>query len=223
MRPPARGHADYRVFNVELGWWWLRGDTISRVNLNEIDLRTWRSLIDPDRDGVAVDVADRTGATVDLMLPGRVYFIHHGVRYAFVPASGEPTLGYDGARFRPSPDQMEAHSADMAALNTDNSIQDEAELYTAPLRPASVGPMLVAVTAVPVPERLATENSRLYSALVQWLGETGAALPTPDEWEYAHGVGAGTLWAWGIRPNRPRAGRATPSGWSTTRTPTPTN
>jgi len=141
--------------------------TIPRGGLGEIDLRRWRSLTDADRDDVAADVAARTGAILEAMPPGRAHFLHRGVRYAFVPASGEVTVGYDGARFRPSPDQEDSHRADMAALGADTSIHDEVQMYTARV-PARCGPG-------------------------------------------------------GFDRAAARGGRATPSGWSTTRIRTPTS
>ncbi|SNY55132.1 hypothetical protein [Paractinoplanes atraurantiacus] len=59
---------------------------------------------------------------------------------------------------------------------------------TTPPRTVTVPPMLVAVAA---------RGAGRYGAEVARLAEAGQRLLTPDEWEYACGAGAPTLWRWG--------------------------
>jgi hypothetical protein len=178
------------------------------VDLDALDLRAWRAMSDADTDRLAASVARATGFTAVRSTPGAWHFVREdrGGRaepYVFVPASGPVTLGYDGAAFRPTPAQAASYARDAELLELPGDIQGLVDEETSPSRVVEVGPMLVAVEPVAVEGLMDRAGGPLdvYADLVpeiqRWLATFGAALPSPDQWEYCRGAGASTLWAWG--------------------------
>jgi hypothetical protein len=118
----------------------------------DLDLARWRRLDSAAARRLAAQVADDTGTELVVVRPsqyagrsGRIaLYRHDGALYALVPG-GEVMVGYDGARFAPSPAQV----ADYAAWPVgDADIHAFVDDMTSPLRTVHVPALLVAVEAV---------------------------------------------------------------------------
>jgi hypothetical protein len=145
-------------------------------------------------------------------------------RLGYDPAGFTPTAAERGS-FRcvadpDAPDPLAAWSldGDEPALEPDDvPVEGQLALFpgAAPARSGPVGPVddlraHLARTLTP-PRRavlpsllVAVEPVRCapgwtHAGVVACLAERGLRLPTPDEWEYARGLGTGTLFAWGER------------------------
>jgi formylglycine-generating enzyme required for sulfatase activity len=68
-------------------------------------------------------------------------------RFAFVPG-GEVSVGYDGSRFVPRPDQQESFAESVTEFGITDDIQEFVDAMTSPPRTVTVPPLLVAVAAV---------------------------------------------------------------------------
>lgn len=123
----------------------------ARVSYVDLDLARWRSLNDVAARRWAAQIADATGVELVEVRPGGyagqpgqiALYRHHGALYALVPG-GEVVLGYDGARFAPTP----AQAADYAASwFSDTDIHAFVDSTTSPSRTVHVPTLLVAVEA----------------------------------------------------------------------------
>ncbi|MFI0797068.1 hypothetical protein ACH4OY_30955 [Micromonospora rubida] len=161
------------------------------------------------------------------------------MRFVLVPG-GPATLGYDGSRFQPVPDQVDsyAESADEFGLPP---LTEYVDAMTSPERSVEIPAMLIAVDAfdpceIPlapddpqVLELVASAGARRgtikafrsggglevefdqtgevaraqavrdvsYGEALAGLADLNLRTTTPDEWEWACGAGAATLFRWG--------------------------
>ncbi|TCO64504.1 hypothetical protein [Actinocrispum wychmicini] len=208
----------------------------------------WRELSDESAIGVARAITRENGLELvgvhDHEYAGRrqrlALFERDGMRFSLVPAD-RVSLGYDGAKFVPSPQQ----AADFTASTGEHGVAAAAEFVdamTSPVRVTEFAAMLVAVeamamgaTAVPlddpevqalaakaggvpswtimswrsgdslrveVDERGQPCHARVvrrmtHAQAVREAAERGMRPTSPDEWEYACGAGATTLFRWG--------------------------
>ncbi|GGN31787.1 hypothetical protein FHR83_005678 [Actinoplanes campanulatus] len=120
-----------------------------------IDAAQWFGLDTVAAEKVATSIAVRSGAELAEFraheYAGRrvpvAGFVVGGERFAFVPG-GEVTVGFDGDRFEPTP-QQEACFADSAAeYGIERDIRQFTDSVTSPRRTVVVPPLLVAVEAV---------------------------------------------------------------------------
>ncbi len=104
---------------------------------------------------MARSIATRSGAELIEVRPheyaGRrgpvALFAVHGERFAFVPG-GAVTLGFDGERFEPSPQQRASFADSADEYGIDGDIRQFTDSYTSPARTVDVPSLLVAVEAV---------------------------------------------------------------------------
>lgn len=218
------------------------------VGVSHADLSAarWRELSDGSAVSVARVIAREN--QLDLVeVRGHEYagrdqrialFERAGIRLSLVPA-GRVVLGYDGARFVPSPRQAASY-AESAGEYGLPAITEFIESMTSPQRVAELPAMLVGVEALdacitpvaaddPRVQALAARarpgggamtygpggnvkvefdetgqvrRARVvkqvsYGDAVEEAASLGVRPATPDEWEYACGAGARTLFRWG--------------------------
>ncbi|BAL88565.1 hypothetical protein AMIS_33450 [Actinoplanes missouriensis 431] len=120
-----------------------------------IDAAQWFRLGIGDAERVAATIATRCGATTvevrEHEYAGRrgpvAYFLVEGERFAFVPG-GRVTVGFDGDRFEPTPEQEESFAESAAEYGIEAGIRQFTDSVTSPRRTVVVPPLLVAVDAV---------------------------------------------------------------------------
>jgi formylglycine-generating enzyme required for sulfatase activity len=126
-------------------------------------------------------------------------FDRAGMLFALVPG-GEARLGYDGGSFAATPEQAESY-AESAQEYGLPPMHEYLETMTSPRRSVELPAMLVAVepfsvyAAIDLDEEDEVEES--YEDAVERVQAMGLRLSTPDEWEYACGAGASSLFRWG--------------------------
>jgi len=109
--------------------------------------------------------------------------------FALIP-SATPLLGYDPDRpWEPNPDELESWRDDADAYGFDMNIREYIAQATARIRPVELAPFLIETAAVQCDWEGVDRAARL--------AEAGFRFPTIDEWEYACGGGAPTLFRWG--------------------------
>jgi hypothetical protein len=127
------------------------------------------------------------------------------------PARADPLPGQLGLFDTPAPARRRRPSGDAATVRA-----HVAARVTSP-RTVVVPALLVAADAVQAGTAEDTQGCRCaagpagYDDVVTGLATAGRRLLTPDEWEYACGLGRGTLFSWGDRMPAPRDGE-TPTG-----------
>lgn len=175
------------------------------------DLRVdqWNDLSEEVAGRLAREIAARHDLTVvglrDTGYAGRSHrvalFDRGGLRFALVPG-GRPTLGYDAARFRPAAGQ-EASYADSAEEYGLPPLTEHVDAMTSPVRDVDLPAMLVAVQAwdpgeIPLsPDDPRAVDEVDYDGAMAALAALGLRTTSPDEWEWACGAGAATLFRWG--------------------------
>ncbi|WP_089156284.1 hypothetical protein [Micromonospora sp. NBS 11-29] len=124
-------------------------------------------------------------------------FDRDGMRFALVPG-GRPTLGYDGSRFRPAPEQVDSYAESASEFGLP-PLAEYVDAMTSPERSVEIPAMLVAVDAFDPCEISPTpDDPRMrYDQALAGLADLGLRTTTPDEWEWACGAGAATLFRWG--------------------------
>jgi hypothetical protein len=219
------------------------------VSYAELTATQWLDCSDEEAARIAHDIADRHELRLVALrwhgYAGRTHrlalFDRAGLAFTLVPG-GQPVLGYDGARFRPTPAQAAsfAESAEEWALP---GMAEFLDTVTSPVCRVEVPAMLVAVEAFePCASDLDPDDPRVrelvakaggsrrggeimtfqpdggvevrfdvdgqlsrarakvqvsYEDAVDSVAGLGLRLSTPDEWEYACGAGAETLFRWG--------------------------
>lgn len=120
-----------------------------------IDSERWRALDQAAAERVAGQIAEQVGADqVEVRRheyagrPGRIaLFDVDGDRFALVPG-GAVTVGYDGARFRPTPEQAESFAESADGWDLPGELHEFVDAMTSPPRTVEVPSLLVAVSAV---------------------------------------------------------------------------
>ncbi|MFC5926495.1 hypothetical protein [Micromonospora vulcania] len=213
----------------------------------DLTVEQWNEQTDGAARRLAREIADRHGLTAvglkDTVYAGRSHrialFDRDGMRFALVPG-GRPTLGYDGARFRPTPDQAASYTESAGDYELP-PLAEHVDAMTSPVRMVEVPAMLIAVQAFePCETPLAPDDPRVvelvasarpgiggmkavlpdggvrvefdragrvtrarltrevsYDEAMAGLTSIGLRTTTPDEWEWACGAGATTLFRWG--------------------------
>lgn len=185
-------------------------DRITNVSHADLTAARWQELPEESALNVARSIArENQMALVEVRdhdYAGRrrriALFERAGMRFSLVPGD-RVTLGYDGARFVPTPEQA-ADYADSAREYGLPSMAEFIEGMTSPQRVADLPATLVGVEPMDIwtPKdnvEFEFNDAGLVSA-VRVLEETTAfrvEQATPDEWEYACGAGARTLFRWG--------------------------
>jgi formylglycine-generating enzyme required for sulfatase activity len=143
------------------------------------------------------EIARSTGAVLvdvqDVEYAGRpvrrAFYERDGRRFALVPG-GEVRVGFDPARFAPTRGQRESYEESAGEYGLPGDLREHLAQVTSPRRTVGVPTMLVAVEPMELTDSAPDEVAGV-------LAESGTRPPTPDEWEYACGAGAGTLFRWG--------------------------
>ncbi|WP_433686338.1 hypothetical protein ACQP0I_18810 [Micromonospora carbonacea] len=183
----------------------------------------WSGLSDEAAARTAAAIARSTGTRLTGVGPhayagrgGRVaFFDRDGVSFALVPG-GTAQLGHDPGRFVPDARLR----ADFAEASTEWALTEPLDRFlaevTSPPRRVALPASLVAVRSVEAdtllpedddedehegeedrPEDEEGDDEYGHAWLMAGLDRLGLRPPTPDEWEYACGAGATTLFRWG--------------------------
>jgi hypothetical protein len=165
-----------------------------RVGFAELTLEMWSGLDEWQARRIAAALADRhglDGAEVARVSFGDqtgrcALFSRDGMRFALVPG-GAAILGCDPDRFKPSADQADDY-AESAAEYGLPGLPEFLAASTSPPRATHLPAMLVGLDPYAAPSLRAAPGA---------LAAYGLRVATPDEWEYACGAGARTLFRWG--------------------------
>ncbi|WP_371500627.1 formylglycine-generating enzyme family protein [Kitasatospora sp. NBC_00374] len=146
-------------------------------------LDRWRALTAEQARGFARRVADQVGAqdwTVECRAdgPARALFRVCGQEFALVPG-GAAELGFDPAGFRPAAALAAAYARSGEYVEPSADLGGYLAGVLSPWRAVELPSFLMSVDALELPVA------------------PGRRLPTPDEWEYACGAGARSLFRWG--------------------------
>ncbi|GAB2441984.1 hypothetical protein [Micromonospora schwarzwaldensis] len=181
----------------------------------DLTLSAWLKLSDGAASRTAAAIARATKARLASIGPhafrnrtGRVaFFDRDGVRYALVPG-GTVRLGHDADRFTPSPRQLADFAEAAADYDLTGPVGRFVAAATSASRRVSLPARLVAVHAEDADALLESgdgtdlddgDQEYGHTWLIAELERRGLRPPTPDEWEYACGAGAGaeSLFRWG--------------------------
>ncbi|WP_423833030.1 hypothetical protein [Streptomyces manipurensis] len=167
------------------------------MSLAELTLSHWCSL-DP---AAARRLAQRAADAADGRLTGfetaphrgaplhRVRIERDGQAFALVPG-GTVSVGFDLDRWRPAPGQEADYAASLEqGFGSGPDLRAHLAGLLSPRRSADLPALLVAVED----EELTVPPAEVPDVLAA----RGLRMPTPDEWEYACGAGAATLFRWG--------------------------
>ena len=168
----------------------------------DLTLAAWLNLSDEAAGRVAATIARDSGARLAGVAAhtyaGRssrtAFFDRDGIRYALVPGA-TVQLGHDAGRYVPSARQLAA----FAAAGLPGTLGRFVAEATSPPRRVTLPALLVAVQSVEADVLVASDTEELddHASLMAALQRRGLRPPTPDEWEYACGAGATTLFRWG--------------------------
>lgn len=171
----------------------------------DLTLDSWLGLSDEAAARIAAAVAGEVGARLVTVAPrsyagrsGRVaFFERDDTRYALVPG-GTARLGYDADRLAATPRQLADFAEAAAEYDLAGPLQRHVGAVTSPPRDVELPARLVAVRsdftdAVLEPDADDYDHAWVLAELER----RGLRLPTPDEWEWACGAGATTLFRWG--------------------------
>ncbi|MEH1163798.1 hypothetical protein V6V47_00260 [Micromonospora sp. CPCC 205539] len=174
----------------------------------DLTFAAWMALPDEAAGRTAAAIARRIDARLVGTSPqvyanqvGRVaLFERDTIRYALVPG-GTVQLGYDADRFAPSDRQLADFAESAAEWDLSGPLNRfVAEVTSAP-RQVDLPARLVAVRSEEADALLAdlddSDEAYDHAGLMAGLGSRGLRPPTPDEWEYACGAGASSLFRWG--------------------------
>lgn len=172
----------------------------------DLTLTAWHGFSDAAAGRVAEAVARETG-TVFAGLSGHTYagrdgrvafFERDGIRFALVPGA-TADLGHDAARFAPTARQCDDFAEAAADYGIAVSLRDFVVANTSPARRVTLPALLVAVRSEESESLVATEfdGGDGHRWVLGGLAARGLRPPAPDEWEWACGAGATTLFRWG--------------------------
>lgn len=179
----------------------------------DLTLPAWLDLSDEAAGRTAVAIARSTDARLAGIGPhayagrtGRVtFFDRDGIRYALVPG-GTVQLGHDADRFVPSVRQLADFAKATAEYDLTGPLNRFVAEATSPPRQVFLPARLVAVRSEETDALLASDDEADlddrgeeydHAWLIAGLDRRGLRPPTPDEWEYACGAGASSLFRWG--------------------------
>ncbi|MEV6302185.1 hypothetical protein AB0M02_22405 [Actinoplanes sp. NPDC051861] len=159
----------------------------------DLTLAAWRTLSDETAHQVAAAIARDTGSE---LVDG--FFERDGRRFALVPG-GAARVGYDAARFSPTERQAAHFAAEAAEWGIEESLHDFVDQATSPARAVVLPALLVAVRSEPAGNLVLDDDGDGddHAWMTAGLAGRGLRPPTPDEWEFACGAGATTLFHWG--------------------------
>lgn len=108
---------------------------------------------------------------------------------------GEVKIGFDRERaWQPNPEEAESWRYTAEDYDLTSSLVEHIHAVTLAPRQVTLAPLLVEVSPGTYKSHVGTGN---HAVLVAALAEAGFRLLTPDEWEYACGGGADSLFRWG--------------------------
>ncbi|GAA1070088.1 hypothetical protein [Kitasatospora arboriphila] len=156
---------------------------VESTEIGELTLRAWRGGTDEWQGRVLRTAAERLAADGWAVAPdGTATVVLHGREFALVPG-GEAQLGFDAAAFEATPEQAASYAESCRGFGFPADLRTHLAAVLSPVRTVRLPALLVGVEAVDAGEVDFEEH--------------GWRLPTPDEWEYACGAGAPTLFRWG--------------------------
>ncbi|WP_405014072.1 hypothetical protein [Kitasatospora sp. NBC_01539] len=160
------------------------------MTIEELTLGRWRAATPGQRRSLAAGAAERVGAQEwDLAPDGATArLVLHGRPFALVPG-GEARLGVDAASFAPTPEQAASYAESREDFGFPAEMAEYLAEVLSPPRTVRLPPLLVAV------EPWAFEEEP--EEIAGLLAAQGLRTATPDEWEWACGAGARTLFRWG--------------------------
>ncbi|MFC7533838.1 hypothetical protein [Actinoplanes sp. GCM10030250] len=170
----------------------------------DLTLAAWLDLSDDAAGRVAAVIAAGAGASLAGIAAheyhgrrGRTaFFDRDGIRFALVPG-GTARAGYDASRFVPTDRQAADFAKAAAEWGIDVPLGEYVDRVTSPAREVVLPALLVAVRAEPAESLVSDDSGDDYDWMVAGLASRGLRPPAPDEWEYACGAGATTLFRWG--------------------------
>ncbi|MEU7908862.1 hypothetical protein [Actinoplanes sp. NPDC049118] len=174
----------------------------------DLTLSAWLNLSDEAATRTAAAIA--RGADVRLLevgphayagRSGRVaLFERNDITYALVPG-GTARLGHASDRWVPSARQLAGFAEAAAAYDLPGPLHRFVAEATSPPREVTLPARLIAVRSddadTLLPDDDDDDDGYGHAWLMAGLARQGLRPPTPDEWEYACGAGAATLFRWG--------------------------
>ncbi|MFI9103377.1 hypothetical protein ACIGXA_22925 [Streptomyces fildesensis] len=170
---------------------------MSLASLADLTLDQWQSLDLPAARRFAQLAADRVGGRVSLV--GAVEHLgapwhrarieKDGREFALIPG-GDVTLGFDVDAWQPTPGQLADYAESLEeGFGYGSDLKAHLAELVSPRRTVTLATVLMSVEDVDLTE--------LPADMPALLAESGARMPSADEWEYACGAGAATLFRWG--------------------------
>lgn len=177
------------------------------------DRNEWSQLRDEQQAAIARDLAERLApsfsfADIRTCSLGSVtqrvamFAAEGGTMFAFLPG-GTVSLGFESSLWQPNSDEEESWAGSVEEYEIEATLWEHLDRVTTPHREVTFSPLLIETVAAEIGEESARWDGAnasppaTHQSLSDQLERQGFRFPTSDEWEYACGAGATTLFRWG--------------------------